>query len=463
MPASSAARTRGRASCPSTRPPRWRCPACTPSSPPPTSTPTCVEAWYTGTGQTVPDTPRPPLAEGEARFAGDPVALVIADSRYIAEDAAELVDVDYEPLTAVADYAAPVLARPRARGVSRQPRGPARRSPLGTLAAVYDAAPHVVTETIWQQAYAAVPMETRGLVAEWSRGSGELTIWAATQAPHEVRMFAARLLGVPEHQVRVITRDVGGGFGQKVVPLREDICLLLAARKLPAAVKWVEDRRENLQSAGQARHEHGTARLAFDADGAIIAAALDHVQDVGAYPTPWPVGTGAATGMIFPGPYRVTKGTFTHASVFSSTSGAGRLPGTVVVRDAGPRGHPRHRRPPDRHRPGRAAPPQPAAPGRDAVPQPQRHAVRPHGPARDAGAGAGDPGLRRVPGRAGARARAGPLPRRRHLLLRRADDGRRSATTRPRARRSASSRPARSTSTSRADRPATAWRRRWSS
>ncbi|HEX3713818.1 MAG TPA: xanthine dehydrogenase family protein molybdopterin-binding subunit [Trebonia sp.] len=280
------------------------------------------EAWYTGTGKAVPDTPRPPLAEGEARFAGDPVALVIADSRYIAEDGAELVDVDYEPLTAIPDYATAGDSPDRVHeGYPGNLAGQLGGAPWETLAPVYDAAPHVVTETVWQQAYAAVPMETRGLVAEWSRGSGELTVWAATQAPHEVRMFAARLLGVPEHQVRVITRDVGGGFGLKVMPLREDICVLLAARRLPAAVKWIEDRRENLQSAGQARHEHGTARLAFDESGTLLAASLDHVQDVGAYPTPWPVGTGAATGMIFPGPYRVTKGTFTHASVFSSTSG----------------------------------------------------------------------------------------------------------------------------------------------
>ncbi len=280
------------------------------------------EAWYTGTGQSVPDTPRPPLAEGEARFAGDPVALVVADSRYIAEDAAEMVDVDYEPLPAVADYVTAGTSEALVHAAyPANLAGQLGGAPWETLADVYDGAPHVVTETIWQQAYAAVPMETRGLVVEWSRGSGELTIWAATQAPHEVRMFAARLLGVPEHLVRVITRDVGGGFGEKVMPLREDICLLLAARKVPAAIKWVEDRRENLQAAGQARHEHGAAKLAFDADGGIIAATLDHVQDVGAYPTPWPVGTGAATGMIFPGPYRVTRGTFTHASVFSNTSG----------------------------------------------------------------------------------------------------------------------------------------------
>ena len=280
------------------------------------------EAWYTGTGKLVPDTPRPPLAEGEARFAGDPVALVVADSRYIAEDAAELVDVDYEPLPAVTDYATAGESGALVHaGYPGNLAGRLSGAPWESVAEVYDGAAHVVAETIWQQAYAAVPMETRGLVIEWSRGSGELTIWAATQAPHEVRMFAARLLGVPESQVRVITRDVGGGFGLKVVPLREDIALLLAARKLPAALKWVEDRRENLQSAGQARHEHGLARLAFDAGGAMLAASLDHVQDVGAYPTPWPVGSGAAAGMFFPGPYRVPRGTFTHASVFSSTCG----------------------------------------------------------------------------------------------------------------------------------------------
>jgi len=281
-----------------------------------------AEAWYTGTGNMVPDTPRPPLAHGEARFAGDIVALVVADSRYLAEDAADLVDVDYEPLPAVADYATARTASALVHeGYAGNLAGELNGAPAETLADVYAAAAHVVSETIWEQAQGAVPMETRGLVAEWSRGSGELTVWAGTQAPHEVRMFAARLLGIPEHSVRVITRDVGGGFGQKVVPLREDICVLLAARRLAGAVKWIEDRRENLQSAGTARHEHGEARLAFDSGGTLLAASLDHVQDVGAYPTPWPVMTGAATGMIFPGPYRVAAGTFSHASVFSNTPG----------------------------------------------------------------------------------------------------------------------------------------------
>ena len=144
---------------------------------------------------------------------------------------------------------------------------------------------------------------------------------AATQAPHEVRAFCARLLDLPEPRVRVVMRDTGGGFGQKVVPQREDMCIMLAARKVPAALKWIEDRRENLLSAGHARHESGTARLAFDGDGAILAAQIDLVQDVGAYPTPWPVGTAAAVGMLFPGPYRVPHATFSATCVFTNTSG----------------------------------------------------------------------------------------------------------------------------------------------
>lgn len=278
------------------------------------------EQWYGLIGKDVPDTPRPPLAEGEARFVGDPVALVVAESRYVAEDAIDLVEVDYEPLRPVVDYvdaqeSTELVHESYANNVAGRLRG-AKPDAVNEACA---SAAHVVTETFYQQAYAAVPMETRGMVVEWS--AGELTIWAATQSPHEVRAFCSRLLGIPEHSVRVIMRDTGGGFGQKVIPYREDMCLMLAARKVPAAVKWIEDRRENLMSAGQARHEHGVARMAFDVDGAIVAAQIDHVQDVGAYPTPWPVGTAAAVGMLFPGPYRVPAGTWTTTSVFSNTSG----------------------------------------------------------------------------------------------------------------------------------------------
>ena len=280
------------------------------------------EAWYTLIGRDVPDTPRPPLAEGEVRFVGDPVALVVAADRYLAEDAAELVAVDYEPLPAVADYRtaqeSPELVH---AGYPGNLAGELSIPPSEDAAAVFAGAAHVAEATICQQGYAAVPMETRGLVAEWSAPSGELTIWASTQSPHEVRMFSARLLGLPEHRVRVVMRDTGGGFGQKVMVQREDMCVLLAALKVPAALKWIEDRRENLQAAGMSRREHADARMAFDADGRLLAAAIDYVQDVGAYPVPWPVQTAAVVGMLFPGPYRVPHGGFTARCVFSNTAG----------------------------------------------------------------------------------------------------------------------------------------------
>ena len=267
----------------------------------------------------VPDSQRPPLAEDEVRFVGDPVAMVVAVDRYVAEDAAELVIVDYEALPPVVDYATAAESEHLV-----WPEWPANvlghtnGRPPEDLAPIFDDAHLVVEETIFQQSYAAVPLETRGCVVEWS--GTELTIWAATQTPHDFRMFAARLIGIPEHSVRVIARDTGGAFGQKINPHREDMCMYLAARMVSAPIKFIEDRSENLM-ASQSRHEHGRVRMAFDADGTIRAATIDSVQDVGAYPVPWPVGSGSAVGALFPGPYRITDATFDCRFMLSNTPG----------------------------------------------------------------------------------------------------------------------------------------------
>ena len=280
------------------------------------------ESWYTSMGPALPDSPKPPLAEGEVRFVGDPVALVVAANRYLAEDAADLVVLDLHPLDPVIDYetarGSAQLVHPSYPG---NVAGEIAGAPAEMLEPVFDAAPHVTSVTIHQQPCAPVPMETRGMVAEWEPAGGELTVWAATQAPHEVRMVAARLLGLPESRVRVIARDTGGGFGQKVLPLREDMCILLAARRIGGALKWIEDRRENLIAAGQSRHEHATVRVALAADGSLVAAEIDHVQDVGAYPMPWPVHAGAAVGVLFPGPYRLPKGRFSYTGLYTNTVG----------------------------------------------------------------------------------------------------------------------------------------------
>jgi carbon-monoxide dehydrogenase large subunit len=265
------------------------------------------------------------LAEDEARFVGDPVALVVAESRAIAQDAAELVDVDYEPLPAVIDYE----TAEQANVLVHSDHGSNIVGEIGGLpsAALEDAiasSPHVVCETIHQQACAAAPMEGRGLLVDCTPETGELMIYAATQAPHEVRLFCSRLLGVPEHRIRVVAHDTGGGFGQKVMVQREEMCVMLAAPKVGAPLKWVEERRENLLAAGKSRHEHGTATMTFDSDGRIVSAYLGFVQDCGSYPTPWPVHTAAAVGMLFPGPYRVPTAGFGAKTVYTNT--VGRVP-----------------------------------------------------------------------------------------------------------------------------------------
>ena len=280
------------------------------------------ELWYTLLGPVPNDTPRPPLAEEEVRFVGDPIALVLATDRYVAEDAADLVVVDYEPLPPVIDLLAAVEADELVHEAhGSNVIGGMAGAPAEPVEEVFDRATYVATLTVDQQSQSACPMETRGLVVDHNPGSGEITIYAATQAPHEVRAFASRLLGVPENRIRVIMRDTGGGFGQKIMVQRDEMCVMLAALKVPAPVKWIEDRRENLMAAGQSRHEHATARMAFDGSGTIQAAMIDFIEDCGAYPVPFPVAVASTVGALFPGPYRVPVGTFTTKSIYTNTVG----------------------------------------------------------------------------------------------------------------------------------------------
>ena len=184
------------------------------------------EQWHTSIGAAGPDTPRPPLAEGEVRFVGDPVVLVVAASRAIAEDAADLVDIDYEPRPAVIDYEVAEHAEDLVHEAhGSNVAGGLAGLPRSALEDVLASAAHVATETIRQQAYAPVPMEGRGLIVDCSPVTGELTMYAATQAPHEWRLFCSRLLGrarAPDprgharHRWRV--RPEGDGPARRDVP-----------------------------------------------------------------------------------------------------------------------------------------------------------------------------------------------------------------------------------------------------
>jgi carbon-monoxide dehydrogenase large subunit len=269
-----------------------------------------------------------PLADGDVRFVGDPVALVVAESRYLAEDACELVEVDYEPLDPIID---PERARDDTELVHQElgsnVAGHIPTPPDPELDAAFEQAAHVVTERLVQHRHTNVPMETRGVIASYEPASGELDVVLSTQNPHEARQVCARLTGVPEHLVRVRGADVGGGFGQKYFVQRDELTVIAAARHLGCAIKWIEDRRENLIASVHARSDVATVKIAVDADGRLTGAHLDHIEDCGAYPVGGHGGVGPFVAMLFPGPYRLPKMGFTSTSVWTNTCGRGAYRG----------------------------------------------------------------------------------------------------------------------------------------
>jgi carbon-monoxide dehydrogenase large subunit len=246
------------------------------------------------------------LAPGDVRYVGDPIAIVIATSRYVAEDAADLVVVDIDPKPAVLGLREPAgnpeLVHPETEtNVSQFMPLPE----IPEVEAIFERAPHVVTRTFRGARATNVPMEPRGLTVHYDRYRNEMTIRAATQSVHEIKAFAARMTGVPESNVRAIADDVGGGFGQKMMVLREESAVIMAAFRLGGApVKWIEDRRENLMASNQARSEEGTLTFAVDDAGHILAVKAEFFEEVGAYPPSSGAMASMAIGM-FPAPYKI--------------------------------------------------------------------------------------------------------------------------------------------------------------
>ena len=188
------------------------------------------------------------LAEGDVRCVGEPIVMVIADSRYLAEDGMEAVVVEIEPEEPLVDFAealsegSPLVHSERDSNVWTAM--PAPDNPA--LAGVLESAHLVMTETFRQHRYATVPMETRGVLANWDRYREELTVWISTQGPHGARSLFARLLGLGDSCVRVIMPDVGGSFGLKMNARSEELAVVVASFKLSRPVKWIQDRHENL-------------------------------------------------------------------------------------------------------------------------------------------------------------------------------------------------------------------------
>jgi aerobic carbon-monoxide dehydrogenase large subunit len=249
-----------------------------------------------------------PLVTDKVLFVGDVVAMVVAGSRYEAEDACELIEVDYDPLPPVMDYEA-------ALDGSIPPLFDDLESNViltssvshGDADAAFAAADRVIQASLRQHRIANVPIETRGAVASYDPGSGELTYHAATQSPQGLRLQLANTLDHPMDRLRVLTNDVGGAFGLKGSIFREDFCLAIASKQLGRPVKWIEDRNEHLTASGHAREEMITADVAVTDAGDILGIKAQLVLDQGAYPgLPFPAAafTGLIT-MLLPGPYKV--------------------------------------------------------------------------------------------------------------------------------------------------------------
>jgi carbon-monoxide dehydrogenase large subunit len=226
------------------------------------------------------------LAKDEVAYVGEAVALVIAQSRAIAEDAAAQVDVDYEPLPAVSDCrdalraGAPVAHRHKSSNLLIEfPQS------YGDIAAAFAGAPHCVKVSLKQHRGGAHSIEGRGAVAVYDANEDRLTLWTSTQLAHEVRAFLMRLLNRDENQIRVVAPDVGGGFGAKFVMYPEEVALCAASLRLRRPIKWIEDRREHFLAAVQERDQYWDLEAAFDGDGKLLGLRGELIHAAGPEPS----------------------------------------------------------------------------------------------------------------------------------------------------------------------------------
>ncbi len=266
------------------------------------------------------ETEQPILAWPTVRFCGEAVAAVVATDRYAAEDGAALVGVTYAPLPPVVD----VLATPARVLLSR-------RFEQGDVDNALARAAVSVEREFRTNRQAAMPMEPRGGVAEWSAAEGRLTLWSSTQVPHLVRHGLAEILELPESAIRVVAPDVGGGFGVKAILYPEDVALCLLARHLGRPVKWVEQRREHLLAAAHARDHHYAVRAGFERDGRLLALDVRVACNAGAYSVyPWTAGIEALmAGGLLTGPYKLHDYRCEVRAVATNTAPAGPYRGVA--------------------------------------------------------------------------------------------------------------------------------------
>ncbi|GIV96944.1 MAG: aldehyde dehydrogenase [Herpetosiphonaceae bacterium] len=297
-------------------------------------------AWQAGGVKNNVNTPRA-LAIDEVHFTGDGVAVVIAEDRYAAEDALALIEVDYEPLPVVVD--AEEATRPGAPQLHENaPNNICMRWTCGKEQETDQAlqqAEVVVRQRMINQRLIPTPMETRGYVARYDAGTDEYTIWMSSQAPHVHRLLlAAFVLGVPEHKVRCIAPNVGGGFGAKIFVYPEMAVVAFASRQLDRPVKWVETRRENYVATTHGRDHITDVELGATRDGKITSLRVTTYANLGAYLST--IAPGIPTtlyGRMITGVYKIPNafvevlGVYTNTAMVDAYRGAGRPEATYVI------------------------------------------------------------------------------------------------------------------------------------
>ncbi|MFL5818795.1 MAG: xanthine dehydrogenase family protein molybdopterin-binding subunit [Conexibacter sp.] len=271
--------------------------------------------------------PRPLLADDRVRFVGEPVAVVVADDAYLAEDAAELVEVDYEGLPVVGD---PVAAcepdAPRLHDAHPNAIYD-HRFEHGEPDAAFARAAIVVEREFRNPRLSATPMEGRGVLAA-PEGDG-VVVWSSSQGPHRLATLLAELLELDQAQVRVVCPDIGGGFGQKAHVYPEEVVVAWLALKLQRPVRWLEDRVENLLASSHARDQRVRVRVGADAEGRLLAIEADVVCDQGAYGM-FPHGhllEALGTPAMIPGPYRLEHYRFRSRAVATNKAPEGAYRG----------------------------------------------------------------------------------------------------------------------------------------
>jgi aerobic carbon-monoxide dehydrogenase large subunit len=279
-----------------------------------------------------------PLAKDKVRHVGEPLAVVLAQSRYLAEDALGDIAVELDPLPAVVDLEKAVTDASATVHDDVPANIAARvRQSRGNYAAARARAAHVISRRFHYDHGASSPIETRGIVANWDARANQLTVWDTTQAPVFLRNGLAAMLGLSERQVRVIAPFVGGGFGPKIMLFYpEEVILPWAAITLNRPIKWIEDRLEHFFATTQERGQTHDAEIALAADGCILGVKDEFLQDTGAY-NPYGLTVPINSQCTLLGPYAIANydsrftSVFTNKPIVTPYRGAGRQHGVFVI------------------------------------------------------------------------------------------------------------------------------------